>query len=139
MEVDRIQRLCQKETQGLVFRLWDFTNLSLKDMHVNSGLFRAASGFMNCHPRFFYKYIITRVGLELCRKNITKETDNGIQQILENAPSKLFKFTENLRSCSWCDSQSSTDISIKKKLGKSLRCNRRHAFFFCQCRELSWV
>jgi len=136
LETDRVQRLCGKETQGLVFRMWEFASKSLIDMHANSGWFRAASGFMNCHTRGMYKSIIMRIGLELRKRKVTSKVDDEIQEILENAPSKLVKAIDNLR-CSWCNSQVTADISIKNKLGRGLRGNRRHVIFFCQCKELS--
>ena len=135
LEADRTLRLCRKETQGLVFRMWNFSNKSLSNMNSNSGWFRAASGFMNCHTRGMYKSIITRIGLELRRNKLAGDKEKDLDHILLNSPSKLVKRVENLR-CSWCNLQSEADPEAKQKLGRGLRGNRRHTVFFCGCKEL---
>jgi len=115
--LERVQRLQTKPTQGLLWRIFDHVTISWKTLNLHKGFLRSLHGMSNSHSRNIYKSPIYREGN--LRNYLEKVHDPETKNCIQCAPIK--EQMKYLLTCPWCQCQSQS----------SLKGNRRHLMLHC--------
>jgi len=115
---ERIKKLKTKETQGLLWRLIEYTTASWEELSMQKGFFRSLLGLSRTHTRSIYKDINYKQGslLEYTEALTSEEDRSHIRSMKKKA------VTELLTKCSWCPKQCAHE---------SQHGNRMHALLYC--------
>jgi len=115
--LERIQRLQSKPTQGFLWRIIDHVTISWKTLNLHKGFLRSLLGMSNSHSRNIYKSSIYREGN--LRNYLETVHDPETRQCIQCAPIK--EQMKYLLNCPWCQCQSQP----------SSKGNRRHIILHC--------
>jgi len=135
---ERKKRLGLKSTQGLGQRILEFSDLKWQNVNFDRGWIRALLGFSNTHTRSFYKSICYRIGTLIEEKKNDSMNKKEICNLQNSLLVNSINMNKNhhLLYCTWCNEQRNTSLEEKLKLGKNLKGNRRHVYFFCKNRKV---
>jgi len=97
---ERIKKIKTKDTQGLLWRVIDSSDMTWKEICTHKGYLRSLLGLSKTHSRSIYKNINYKQGckLELIESIVGDEDKNRIKNM------KPKELTSLLTRCTWCPS-----------------------------------
>jgi len=114
---ERLKRISRKHTQGLLWRILQYTTSTWKTLSLNVGLFRSLLGMSNTHTRSLYKSAPYRMGCLL--NHVEKIHDPAQKEAILN--STINNQVNLVSRCTWCNQK-----NIHNHKG-----NRRHMYLDC--------
>ena len=119
----KIRKLQLKKTQGLLWRVINFTTTSWEILQLHKGWLRSLLGLSSTHTRRIYKSEIYR---ECCEKVFIEKYKGNNLKIKEYENANLSQKVHLLSGCLWC----------KSKEGCNRKGNRNHALLSCEHDDL---
>jgi len=115
---ERIKRIKTKDTQGLLWRVIESSNMTWRELSTHKGYLRSLLGLSRTHTRSIYKNVNYKQGckLELMESLVNEEDKLHLQEL------KQKELTSLLCQCSWCPSSS---------IHRQQHGNRMHALLNC--------